>query len=570
MDARGGLLDASLPSVETEAREPWIRRFREILLILGLSLTLNLAGNDRVGLWDRDEPRYATCTREMAERGDWLSPTFNGQPRYHKPILIYWLMRFGYAVGGDNPFGARLVSGFAGAATCLLTWRLGRSIVGPEAGMLASLSLACVPIMVAESKLATTDATLACLVVAAQGCLWGLSRRDSTGLAIGFWLAMGLATLLKGPVGLAFVAASGVVSWWWGGPTVCWRRLRWRTGLLVFAALTVPWFVTVGWLSRGEFFRFAFQTQIVQRISSGMEQHGGFPGYYPLVSLPMFFPWSALMPAAILAGWRLRRTSPAFGFLLGWVVGPWLVLECFGTKIIHYYLPCFPACALLMGWLVVEVAKSGGVLRDWSLGARLLGVIGFGASMILAGVALTIAPRPLRASMLAMAGIMALGTLLARIAIERRRPLEACRGLVVTWSVLMLISGAWLLPSAEPYRFSRIVGERLGQLATSTGIRPAMMTFQEPGLVYSLGHPACDVRGYDEMADEIRKRGPILLPLLTSEVVEMRNDPRFVVKIVEPISGFNTNKGKVQELEFAVVEASPSSVARSSEKPGVK
>ena len=23
---------------------------------------------------------------------DWIFPTFNGEPRYHKPILIYWLM----------------------------------------------------------------------------------------------------------------------------------------------------------------------------------------------------------------------------------------------------------------------------------------------------------------------------------------------------------------------------------------------------------------------------------------------------------------------------------------------
>jgi 4-amino-4-deoxy-L-arabinose transferase-like glycosyltransferase len=567
------MLDASLPSVDPAGPETWAKQAREFFLILAVSLTLNLAGNGRVGLWDRDEPRYATCTREMLERGDWIHPTFNGQPRYHKPILIYWLMRAGYAIGGDNPFGARLVSAFAGAVTCLLTWRLGRSIAGREAGLLASLALATVPIMVAESKLATTDATLACLVVAAQGCLWGLSRHDSPGLAFGFWLALALATLLKGPVGPAFVAASGVVSWWWGGPTSCWRRLRWRAGLLVFAGLTVPWFLAVGWLSRGEFFRFALQTQIVQRISSGMEQHGGFPGYYPLVALPMFYPWSALLPAAILAAWTRRRTSPEYGFLLGWVVGPWLVLECFGTKLVHYYLPCFPACSLLVAWLVVEVARQGGSIRDWPLGRmgmRLLGLIGVAAALILAGVAVLIAPKPLVSPMLVMAAILACGTMLARIVIERSRPLEAARGLVVTWSLVMVLFGAWFLPAAEPYRFSRIVGERLAELSTRTGVRPAMMTFQEPGLIYALGHPACDVRGYDEMAEEVRRGGPILLPLLADEVVEMRSDPRFLVKVVEPISGFNTNKGKVQELEFAVVEASRSTLARTVEKPVVK
>ena len=103
-----------------------------------LALTLNLAGNGRVSLWDRDEPRYAGCVREMRARGDWIHPTFNAEPRYHKPILIYWLMRAGFALGGDNPFGARLVSALAGAATCLVTWALGRRMLGPRAGRLGA------------------------------------------------------------------------------------------------------------------------------------------------------------------------------------------------------------------------------------------------------------------------------------------------------------------------------------------------------------------------------------------------------------------------------------------------
>jgi 4-amino-4-deoxy-L-arabinose transferase-like glycosyltransferase len=548
------------------------RQVREGLLILALALTLNLAGNDRVGLWDRDEPRYATCTREMRLRGDWLHPTFNGQPRYHKPILIYWLMRAGYAVGGDNPFGARLVSAFAGAATCLLTWRLGRSIVGHRAGLLAALALASVPIMVAESKLATTDATLACLVVAAQGCLWGLARRDSRAFAAGFWLSMALATLLKGPVGLALVGASGLVSWWWGGPTICWRRLRWRAGLMLFVVVTAPWYVAVGVLSHGEFFRFAFKTQIVQRIASGMEQHGGFPGYYPVVSLAMFYPWSVLVPSAVLAAWSRRRTSPAFGFLLGWIVGPWLVLECFQTKLVHYYLPCFPACSLLVAWLVVEGTRRGMALSDWPLGrlgSRLLGLMAIGAAVGLIGAGL-ILPGPLRGPCLAMALCLAVGTSLARRWIGSGDSIRAFRGLVGTWAVVMGLFGGWFLPEAEPHRFSRVVGERLGELSSRTGIRPAIMTFQEPGLIYALGHPACDVRGYDEMAEEVRRSGPILVPLLATEVVEMRADPRFTLQLVEPISGFNANKGKVQALEFAVVGASGSDLARSGKEPLVK
>jgi 4-amino-4-deoxy-L-arabinose transferase-like glycosyltransferase len=328
----------------------------------------------------------------------------------------------------------------------------------------------------------------------------------------------------------------------------------------------------VGISSHGEFFRFAFRTQIVQRISTGMEQHGGFPGYYLVVGLAMFYPWSTLLPAALLAGWKRRQASPEFGFLLGWIVGPWLLLECFQTKLVHYYLPSFPACALLVAWLVVELARKGDKLRDWPLGYVALKLLG-GMALLATGGLVYAAyrfPRPLLAPCLAMTLALAIGSTFARILLARGDSMRAAWRLVGTWGVVMGLFVAWFLPASEPYRFSRLVGERLGQLSDQTGVRPAMMTFQEPGLIYALGHPACDVRGYDEMAEEIRERGPILIPLLAKEIVEMRDDPRFSVEVVEPISGFNVNKGKTQELAFAVVEAAHLASSRSGEQPLVK
>ena len=32
-----------------------------------------------------------------------------------------------------------------------------------------------------------------------------------------------------------------------------------------------------------------------------MEEHGGFPGYYALASMLTFYPWSALVPALLIA-----------------------------------------------------------------------------------------------------------------------------------------------------------------------------------------------------------------------------------------------------------------------------
>ena len=48
------------------------------------------------------------------------------------------------------------------------------------------------PIMLIESKLATTDATLALWFVGREFCLWELSQRPSRRVAAVFWLLLAL------------------------------------------------------------------------------------------------------------------------------------------------------------------------------------------------------------------------------------------------------------------------------------------------------------------------------------------------------------------------------------------
>ena len=535
------------------------RRLFEAAGVFALALALNLAGNGRISLFDRDEPRFAGCTREMRERGDWLRPTFNAEPRYHKPILVYWLMRLGFAVGGDNPFGARLASTVAGASTSLLVLSLGRRMFGDRVGLLAAVVLSTAPIMVIESKLATTDATLAFFVVLAQSSLWSLSRAPSLRWALTFWVALALATLTKGPVGPALVASAGVVSWWWGGPTAAWGRLRWRWGLPLFLLIVAPWLVAVGVISRGEFFRFALGHQVARRVVSGVEEHGGFPGYYFVTSLLTFHPWSALLPAAFLGAWERRRSDPAFGFLLGWVVGPFLLLECVRTKLVHYYLPAYPACALLAAWLVGRVVRDGVNVRDLPLGRLGLAVlvgVGAGVAALFVGLAVKLPPG-LRGPCLSAAAVVGSGTALASVWFRRNATRRAVVGLAGTWALTMLLLSAWLLPSAEPFRLSRVVGERLSRLSDEASAPPILLSFQEPSMVYAMGRPAPLIRTWEQLYDQLDRHGAVVAALIPLEVPEFRRRRLLDVDYRRKVEGFNLNKGRTESVWLARIRRKP-------------
>jgi 4-amino-4-deoxy-L-arabinose transferase-like glycosyltransferase len=555
-DRRDGLVLSPRHLVTLSPCHPY---WLEPILLALLALGLNLAGNDRTGLWDRDEPRYAVCVREMRSRGDWINPTFNGEPRFHKPILIYWLIGLGTALAGDNPFGVRLVSSLAGAGAVLGVWWLGRRMLGPRAGRLAGLIYATAPIVVAESKLATTDAALALWVFGCQVCLWKLSRRSSPGTAAAFWVLLSLAALTKGPIGPILVLASAALAGWWGWPVPPRQRLHWRIGLVGFLALTAPWFVAVSITSQGEFLHFAVGKQILGRVASDMETHGGFPGYYPLVSLLVFFPWSALVPAAIAAAWPHRKSNPDLGFLLGWAIAPLLVLECFQTKLIHYYLPAFPALALLTARLVDSRVSEGIPLRQTRLGrlglALLVG-IGLGCAAALM-VALTRVPRGLGWPLVLTAIILGAGTMAGTLWFHRGAGEPAVGSLAAAWALTLWIVCGWLIPQAEPYRTARIVGERLAALSTTLGLKPVLLEYQEPGVIYALGHPVALAHDRDSFFAHIRDSRSVLTVALPSEVEVMRSHFKLEVTPVDQIEGFVLNRGKPQVLQIAVVRQDP-------------
>ncbi len=565
--------EASPPAaLAPKARPAWI----EPLALASLCLALYLAGNGRTGLWDRDEPRNAVAVHEMRARGDWLFPTFNGEPRHHKPILTYWLMGLATAVLGEGPAGMRLHSALAGTGTCLLVWGLGRRMLGARAGFLAALMLAVSPIMVAESKMATTDATLSFWLMGCQLCLYELARRESRPIAVAFWVALSLAMLTKGPVAPALLAAIALPAWWWGCPVATvWRRLEWRRGLLICSILAAPWFVLMIGATRGEFLEVAVKQQLLQRVSSEMEEHGAYPGYYAAMSTVLFFPWSCLVPMGIVAAWKRRKVDPNLAYLTAWIVGPFILLECVRTKLIHYYLPAYPACALLAAWVVKSVARQEVTLRRWTLGRLAQGMIagiGVAAGVGMAASAVA-APSGLGLPLVACGLVLGLGTAAGLLHLHRGQTWAGARWLAGASGGMMLLIGGWLLPAAEPLRVSRIVGERMAELRARTGLDPLLMGYQEPGVIYAFGSPIALTREAGELRRRLEKCGAMITAVTPAEWPVFEKKFGVTFEKIEDVVGFNPAKGKSTTLHLAVIRSAPdASTARASsgEEPLVK
>ena len=78
----------------------------------------------------------------MVEQGDWITPHYNYEYRFQKPVFFYWLVAGSYLVAGVNVTAARFPSALAGLALALMTWAVGRRWVGPQVGVVGGAIVA--------------------------------------------------------------------------------------------------------------------------------------------------------------------------------------------------------------------------------------------------------------------------------------------------------------------------------------------------------------------------------------------------------------------------------------------
>jgi len=305
---------------------------------------------------DRDESRYAQATSQMLESGDFVDIRFQDDPRWKKPIGIYWMQAATVAVTSSveareiaayrlpSLFGAMLAAGAAAWA--------GGALFGRRAGFLAGAMLGASFLLSSEAGIAKTDAMLAGAVTLAMAALARIymaeraDQRPRRHHKFVFWAAVGLSILIKGPIGLIVVAPAMIMLSIWDRDLNWLKRLGWGWGLPLVALIVGPWAIAITVVTDGGFWREAIGGDLGQKVVGADEGHSGFPGMYLALSPLLLFPATLLLPAALSTGWH-RRAEPAIRFLVCWLVPAWLIFEIAPTKLWHYTLPTFGAIALL-------------------------------------------------------------------------------------------------------------------------------------------------------------------------------------------------------------------------------
>lgn len=308
---------------------------------------------------DVDAAQYATMSRELLERGDWLQLTNRGADYLDKPPLVFWLTALSYALFGVGTIASKLPSFLFALLAVGSTARLGGLLHDASTGRLAALLLATTQALFLITNDCRTDTLLMGAVAFALWQLVAFDRERRWIPFAGASAALALAMLAKGPIGLMVPVLA------FGADVALrreWRRLRdvrWLLMGLVVLALLAPmlWGLWLQFGARGpEFFLW---TQSFGRLTgSNQWRDGTSPLFFTHTFLWSFLPWSLFAVAAL--GSRLAELVRARGRLVGdaegWTIGGFVLgfvgLSASQYKLPHYLFVLFPLAAIFTAaWL---------------------------------------------------------------------------------------------------------------------------------------------------------------------------------------------------------------------------
>ncbi|MGE6763162.1 glycosyltransferase family 39 protein [Corallococcus interemptor] len=391
---------------------------RVVLATAGFAALLFVPYLGAVGLWDPWETHYGEVGRQMIQRSDYVYPFWENAWFFSKPPLTMWMQALGMnivgALRGDGAMGLYTEWGMrmpfailSITAVALLSLAVAR-IVSMRAGLATGFVLSTMPLYFLLTRQTVTDTPFVTTFVCAMACALIGQLDDTTKHRAGWWYAFyvfaGLASLAKGLLGvglpaviLVLYAVAAVIPWnresleahlrWLASGEVraqvragtrpmpvLWAqmyRMKLGTGILVFAAVAVPWYLTLclfdGVDDEGKLFWYRFFIHDhLNRLTAGVHTTtpGGSFTYFIEQGGFAIFPWVALLPGAfaVVSRLKLRSRDKADHLALIavlWVAFAFYLLASSATKFHHYVFPILPGLAILIALFVDRLWKDG-------------------------------------------------------------------------------------------------------------------------------------------------------------------------------------------------------------------
>jgi 4-amino-4-deoxy-L-arabinose transferase-like glycosyltransferase len=345
-----------------------------IVLVAALLFT---ASANYMSLKSYDDCFYARKGLELYQRGEFFTVTWGDRPDFQYPSLQFWIVGRSFALLGRNDFAARLPSILMALAIMLMTYRVGRVMVGKNAAMVAVAVLLLTPLFVTNARRCQTEIPLAFWTTLAMLIyVEGLARPKLHALIA---IPLGAAVLTKSVLGLfplVVVPAAIIVPALRKSLRNAWLWLGLVVGLALGASWSIHQYLNFG----EEFMSFHYGTMVMSRTAGEFNLAGVFTDY-PMLLLehyqPIILPAVAGLVLFLFDRVRRRRTdvqriesgrlvgahderrsrSSEADLLVVWALLPAVLYSFSSLRHYRYLFPLLPVYGIFTGYLLATRVK---------------------------------------------------------------------------------------------------------------------------------------------------------------------------------------------------------------------
>jgi 4-amino-4-deoxy-L-arabinose transferase-like glycosyltransferase len=336
--------------------------FRYFIALVAVALPLFCFGTTNHGLWSADEPRVAEIGREMAETGNWVVPMLNQKPFLEHPPLYYACLGITFKLMGAVTDGvARIPSAVFAFGGVIVLFFLANYLFGPRVAFISGFVMASSTEYFRVAHWVMVDSALTFFVITAMSFfIVGYRSQDrlrKTGFYALCYVACSLAFLVKGFIAIAIPGVAVLAFLAFDRNLKEILKMHLWLGVLIFAAIALPWFIQLHGQGGGEFSKvFLLHNHLQRFLVTKDAVHLGHrhPFYYYLTEFPAgFLPWSILLvPAFVTAfsGSRPGKSESQKNMLFAkcWFFAGFVILSIAATKRTVYLLPIFAPISMMI------------------------------------------------------------------------------------------------------------------------------------------------------------------------------------------------------------------------------
>lgn len=325
-----------------------------------------------IPLFDEDEGAYAEVSREMVESGNWVVPTLEGKPFFHKPPMIYWTQALCIQLFGVNEFALRLPSALASLAWAVMLFFFVRRFSDAQSAWFAVFFLISALQTSIITKAAIADALLNLFVTMTMLAIYLHYHTGKRGWLLLAYAGIALGFMTKGPIAVAVPVMVSAVFYLLQKGIIPWLKIVFSPlGWLIFLLIATPWYLALIHTFGMDFVGEIFLVHNLGRFQHAMEGHSGPIFYYVPVIIVGLLPYTTIALVAFAHMGRHWR-SDLGRYLILWFAFVFILFSLAETKLPHYIIYGYVPLLIFMAQALAHLKRPMALMAPMAIFAVII------------------------------------------------------------------------------------------------------------------------------------------------------------------------------------------------------